>query len=93
MDRTLPAFAVADGGVVTTFDMTTKYFMDVAVEGELWRLKDSNGKSPGLIGIKPESAVTFIDNHDTWSQNYCLSHLIKSCLDMLTLSPILAPQA
>ncbi|CAN6682140.1 unnamed protein product [Malus baccata var. baccata] len=103
MDRTLPAFAVAEywrwniskgqdgkldqnqdldsgsGGVVTTFDMTTKYFMDVAVEG--------------LIGMKPESAVTFIDNHDTWSQNYCLSHLIKSCLDMLTLSPILAPQA
>ncbi|KAB2619381.1 pentatricopeptide repeat-containing protein [Pyrus ussuriensis x Pyrus communis] len=81
MDRTLPEFAVAEywriGGVVTTFDMTTKYIMDVAVEGELWRLKDSNGKPPGLIGIKPEGAVTFIDNHETWSQNCCLSHLIK----------------
>ncbi|KAM1013204.1 hypothetical protein ACFX13_043959 [Malus domestica] len=58
----------AAGGVVTAFDMTTKYIMDVAVVGELWRLKDSNGKPPGLIGIKPENAVTFIDNHDTWSQ-------------------------
>ncbi|KAI5354478.1 hypothetical protein L3X38_007373 [Prunus dulcis] len=58
----------AAGGVVTAFDLTTKYILNVAVEGELWRLKDSNGKPPGLIGIKPESAVTFIDNHDTWSQ-------------------------
>ncbi|KAL7262123.1 hypothetical protein ACSBR1_000498 [Camellia fascicularis] len=40
-----------------------------AVQGELWRLKDSNGNPPGLIGVLPGNAVTFIDNHDTYSQN------------------------
>lgn len=59
----------AAGGVVTAFDFTTKGMLNVAVEGtELWRLKDSNGKPSGLIGIKPESAVTFVDNHDTGPQ-------------------------
>ncbi|PON94188.1 Alpha-amylase [Trema orientale] len=56
------------GGAVAAFDFTTKGVLHAAVEGELWRLRDSNGKPPGLIGIKPENAVTFIDNHDTWSQ-------------------------
>ncbi|KAK4599422.1 hypothetical protein RGQ29_009468 [Quercus rubra] len=61
----------AAGGAVTAFDFTTKGILQVAVEGELWRLKDSNGKPPGLIGIKPENAVTFIENHDTGStQNH-----------------------
>ncbi|XP_004499059.1 alpha-amylase-like [Cicer arietinum] len=54
-------------GVVNAFDFTTKGILQAAVEGELWRLKDSNGKPPGLIGLKPENAVTFIDNHDTGS--------------------------
>ncbi|KAG7024254.1 Alpha-amylase, partial [Cucurbita argyrosperma subsp. argyrosperma] len=55
------------GDTVTAFDFTTKGILQAAVQGELWRLKDSNGKPPGFIGIKPESAVTFIDNHDTGS--------------------------
>ncbi|XP_057961293.1 alpha-amylase-like [Malania oleifera] len=58
----------AAGGRVTAFDFTTKEILNVAVQGELSRLKDANGKPPGLIGITPEKAVTFIDNHDTWSQ-------------------------
>ncbi|KAL6579909.1 hypothetical protein OROMI_007933 [Orobanche minor] len=53
------------GGVVTAFDFTTKGILQAAVEGELWRMKDSNGNPPGLIGILPGNAVTFIDNHDT----------------------------
>lgn len=57
----------AAGGAVTAFDFTTKGILQAAVQGELWRLKDSNGKSPGLIGILPQNAVTFIDNHDTGS--------------------------
>ncbi|KAJ0026070.1 hypothetical protein Pint_08780 [Pistacia integerrima] len=57
----------AAGGVATAFDFTTKGILQAAVQGELWRLKDSNGKSPGLIGILPKNAVTFIDNHDTGS--------------------------
>ncbi|KAL6549375.1 hypothetical protein OROHE_008492 [Orobanche hederae] len=55
------------GGVVTAFDFTTKGILQAAVEGELWRMKDSNGNPPGLIGILPGNAVTFIDNHDTGS--------------------------
>ncbi|KAE8100683.1 hypothetical protein FH972_018554 [Carpinus fangiana] len=57
----------AAGGAVHAFDFTTKGVLQAAVNGELGRLKDSNGKPPGLIGIKPENAVTFIDNHDTGS--------------------------
>lgn len=56
------------GDLSTTFDFTTKGVLNVAVNGQLWRLNDTNGKPPGLIGYKPEKAVTFIDNHDTWSQ-------------------------
>ncbi|KAK7321693.1 hypothetical protein VNO77_32566 [Canavalia gladiata] len=55
------------GGAVTAFDFTTKGILQLAVQGELWRLKDSKGNPPGLIGVKPENAVTFIDNHDTGS--------------------------
>ena len=57
------------GGAVMESDFTTKRVFQVAMKGELWRLKDSNGKPPGLIRIKPENVVTFIDNHNTWSQN------------------------
>ncbi|XP_074287870.1 alpha-amylase-like [Silene latifolia] len=57
----------AGGGVINAFDFTTKGILQAAVEGELWRLKDSNGRPSGLIGIMPRNAVTFIDNHDTGS--------------------------
>ncbi|KAK1407611.1 hypothetical protein QVD17_39231 [Tagetes erecta] len=55
------------GGSLTAFDFTTKVILQTAVGGELWRLIDPTGKPPGLIGILPEHAVTFIDNHDTGS--------------------------
>lgn len=55
------------GGRVTAFDFTTKGILQAAVQGELWRMKDSNGKPPGMIGVLPQNAVTFIDNHDTGS--------------------------
>ncbi|KAJ4701759.1 Alpha-amylase [Melia azedarach] len=57
----------AAGRVVTAFDFTTKGILQAAVQGELWRLRDPNEKPPGLIGILPKNAVTFIDNHDTGS--------------------------
>jgi len=57
----------AAGGAITAFDFTTKGILQAAIEGELWRLRDSNGMPPGLIGLQPRSAVTFIDNHDTGS--------------------------
>ncbi|XP_031376111.1 alpha-amylase-like [Punica granatum] len=55
------------GGAVKAFDFTTKGILQAAVQGELSRLKDSNGNPPGLIGLLPENAVTFVDNHDTGS--------------------------
>ncbi|KAL5211725.1 hypothetical protein ABZP36_022572 [Zizania latifolia] len=54
----------------TTFDFTTKGILNVAVEGELWRLRADDGKAPGMIGWWPAKAVTFIDNHDTGSTQH-----------------------
>ena len=33
--------------------------------GEYWRLIDSQGRPPGLLGMWPSRAVTFVENHDT----------------------------
>eukprot|EP00437_Effrenium_voratum_P019463 CAMPEP_0181446782 /NCGR_PEP_ID=MMETSP1110-20121109/26285_1 /TAXON_ID=174948 /ORGANISM="Symbiodinium sp., Strain CCMP421" /LENGTH=702 /DNA_ID=CAMNT_0023570877 /DNA_START=28 /DNA_END=2136 /DNA_ORIENTATION=- len=50
------------------FDFTTKGILQEACQKtQFWRLKDGNGKPPGLIGWLPQFAVTFIDNHDTGS--------------------------
>ncbi|KAH7372909.1 hypothetical protein KP509_17G028300 [Ceratopteris richardii] len=54
-------------GLSSAFDFTTKGILQAAVCGELWRLKDQQGKPPGLLGWYPQKAVTFIDNHDTGS--------------------------
>uniref|UniRef100_A0A0E0NLC4 Alpha-amylase n=1 Tax=Oryza rufipogon TaxID=4529 RepID=A0A0E0NLC4_ORYRU len=54
----------------TTFDFTTKGILNVAVEGELWRLRGEDGKAPGMIGWWPAKATTFIDNHDTGSTQH-----------------------
>lgn len=63
----LAGWAQAVGGPATAFDFTTKGILQEAVQGQLGRLRDSNGKPPGLIGLLPDKAVTFIDNHDTGS--------------------------
>ncbi|XP_065038276.1 alpha-amylase isozyme 3C-like isoform X1 [Musa acuminata AAA Group] len=55
------------GGPATAFDFTTKGILQAAVEGELWRMRDPQGKAPGMMGWWPEKAVTFVDNHDTGS--------------------------
>ena len=35
--------------------------------GELWRLSDAAGRPPGVNGLWPSRAITFIENHDTGS--------------------------
>eukprot|EP00850_Spirogloea_muscicola_P016328 SM000131S26758 [mRNA] locus=s131:324889:327208:- [translate_table: standard] len=55
------------GGACHAFDFTTKGILNVAMNGELWRLKDRENHAPGMIGWYPEKAITFIDNHDTGS--------------------------
>ena len=56
----------AAGGATAAFDFTTKAVLQEAVSRtQYWRLRDAQGKPPGLIGWWPQRAVTFIDNHDT----------------------------
>ncbi|KAM7259897.1 hypothetical protein ACFE04_015638 [Oxalis oulophora] len=57
----------ATSQLATAFDFTTKAILQAAVKGEYWRLRDSQGKPPGVMGWWPSRAVTFIDNHDTGS--------------------------
>ncbi|XP_024544858.1 alpha-amylase [Selaginella moellendorffii] len=55
------------GGWGCAFDFTTKGVLQEAVKMELWRLRDKEGRPPGLVGWYPKKAVTFVDNHDTGS--------------------------
>ncbi|KAF5840255.1 glycoside hydrolase superfamily [Dunaliella salina] len=56
------------GGMSSAFDFTTKGILQEAVgRCEYWRLADSEGRPPGVIGLWPSRAVTFLDNHDTGS--------------------------
>ncbi|XP_024995287.1 alpha-amylase 3, chloroplastic [Cynara cardunculus var. scolymus] len=58
----------ATNGTAGAFDVTTKGILHSAIERcEYWRLCDSNGKPPGVVGWWPSRAVTFIENHDTGS--------------------------
>ena len=42
--------------------------------GQYWRLRDAQGKPPGVMGWWPSRAVTFLDNHDTGSTQVIMSH-------------------
>ncbi len=54
------------GGTSSAFDFPTKGILQEAVKNcQYWRLRDQNGKPPGVIGYYPRKSVTFIDNHDT----------------------------
>ncbi|XP_050372340.1 alpha-amylase 3, chloroplastic isoform X2 [Argentina anserina] len=58
----------ATSGAAGAFDVTTKGILHAALERcEYWRLSDSKGKPPGVVGWWPSRAVTFIENHDTGS--------------------------
>lgn len=56
------------GGTAAAFDFTTKGVLQEAVlRHEYWRLVDPKGRPPGMIGLWPSRAITFIENHDTGS--------------------------
>ena len=56
-------------GGVALFDFVTKGVLNEAVKNtQYWRLRDEQGKNPGLTGWWPSRSVTFIDNHDTGSR-------------------------
>lgn len=70
-DQDLPRQKLCDwldavGGVCSLFDFPTKGILQEAVKNvQYWRLRDKDGRPPGLIGWWPSKAVTFVDNHDT----------------------------
>ncbi|GIL76645.1 hypothetical protein Vretimale_8845 [Volvox reticuliferus] len=50
------------------FDFPTKSILQEAARNcQYDRLRDGEGKAPGLMGWWPAKAVTFVDNHDTGS--------------------------
>lgn len=50
------------------FDFGTKGLLQDAIRFDQYdRMVDSKGRPHGLIGVRPELSVTFIDNHDTGS--------------------------
>lgn len=56
------------GGTCAAFDFTTKGVLQEAVaRSEYWRLVDAQGRPPGMLGLWPSRAITFIENHDTGS--------------------------
>lgn len=58
----------ATGGTCAAFDFTLKGILQEAVSRqEYWRLVDSQGKPPGVLGLWSSRAITFLENHDTGS--------------------------
>ena len=45
--------------------LCTGILQEAMGRGEYWRLVDSSGRPPGLLGMWPSRAVTFVENHDT----------------------------
>ncbi|XP_039137593.1 probable alpha-amylase 2 [Dioscorea cayenensis subsp. rotundata] len=76
------------GGLCAAFDFTTKGILQEAITGQFWRLRDSDGKPPGVMGWWPSRAVTFIENHDTGSTQqrwpFPSSHVMQGYAYILT---------
>lgn len=77
------------GGIPHTFDFTTKGILQEALlRKELWRLKDPQNRASGVLGWWPTRAVTFLDNHDTGSEQahwpFPQKHLLAGYAYILT---------
>ncbi|KAH7296165.1 hypothetical protein KP509_26G011800 [Ceratopteris richardii] len=77
------------GGLSAAFDFTTKAVLQEALKrGELWRLRDQQGRPPGVVGMWPSRAVTFLENHDTGSTQahwpFPPEHVVKGYVYILT---------
>ena len=54
------------GAKVCAFDFPTKGILQEAARNTQYhRLRDREGRPPGLLGWWPRRAVSFVDNHDT----------------------------
>lgn len=55
----------ATGKTSAAFDFPMKYLIKSAFDDGNWKLLATNYTTSTLVGIEPQYAVTFIDNHDT----------------------------
>lgn len=59
-------------GIIQKKQSAALYLQEAVKNCQYWRLRDQNGKPPGVIGYYPKRAVTFIDNHDTGALSYII---------------------
>ncbi|MCX5685113.1 MAG: alpha-amylase family glycosyl hydrolase [Planctomycetota bacterium] len=65
------AWIDATGGRSRAFDFPTRGFLKRALAGnDFALLKAADGKCAGVLGIRPEMCVTFLENHDTEAANH-----------------------
>lgn len=55
----------ATGKTSAAFDFPMKYLIKGVFDDGNWKVLEANYKTSTLVGIEPQYAVTFIDNHDT----------------------------
>jgi alpha-amylase len=84
----------ATGGRSTAFDFPTRFALfEACTHDDYTRLRAHHGGRvgpPGLLGMWPSRAVTFVDNHDTeyrrdgrpGSENYGTRHFAGAAVDM-----------
>lgn len=68
IDSTWKGVSETSDSAARAFDFTLKGVLQEAVRSrEYWRLSDDKSRQPGVSGLWPQMAVTFVDNHDTGS--------------------------
>ena len=66
------------GAKVCAFDFPTKGILQEAARNTQYhRLRDRDGRPPGLLGWWPRRAVSFVDNHDTGGSGV---QAVQACL-------------
>ncbi|PHJ23788.1 alpha-amylase amy3 [Cystoisospora suis] len=61
----------AGQGALAAFDFALYYVLKRCVESQDFRELNASGNINGLVGVEPQLAVTFIENHDTDHLDYC----------------------
>ena len=59
-------------GIIQKTPSSALYLQEAVKNCQYWRLRDENGKPPGVIGYYPKASVTFIDNHDTGARRHII---------------------
>ena len=75
----LHGFQLASRHCSKTLSWSAGILQEAMGRGEYWRLIDSQGRPPGLLGMWPSRAVSFIENHDTGARLLTLSAAAVLC--------------